>query len=97
MDVAALSDRTAVELVELVASGRVRKRVGARVGASRSLETDTLSLEQVAQIFNDDLAQRGADFRFDLDRLEDPAQVGALGATYPEAVPVGAGVSMFEV
>ena len=63
----------------------------------RRVEQDVLSLEDVARIFDEDLAERGADFRFDLDRLEDPALAVALGARYPEPVPVGAGVSVFEV
>ncbi|MFP8878999.1 MAG: hypothetical protein VCE43_05780 [Myxococcota bacterium] len=63
----------------------------------RSVEHDMLSFEEVARIFNGDLSERGADFRFDLDRLNDPAQAGALAAVYPEAVPVGAGTSVFEV
>ncbi len=62
----------------------------------RRVEQDTLSLADVARIFNEDLAERGADFRFDLGRLGDPAFAGALAAVYPEAVPVGAGVSVFD-
>ena len=58
---------------------------------------DLLSIETVAEIFNADLARRELDLRFDLDRLEDLAQTAALGAVYPEAVPVGKGVSMFDV
>jgi len=63
----------------------------------RRVEHDTLSLEEVARIFNRDLTERGADFRFELERIEDPSLIGALAAVYPESVPVGAGVSMFEV
>jgi hypothetical protein len=63
----------------------------------RRVEQDVLSLEDVARIFDEDLAERGADFRFDLDRLEDPALAFALAGRYPEPVPVGAGVSVFEV
>lgn len=61
------------------------------------VERDVLSLEEVARIFNEDLAKRGVDFRIDLEQLHDPALAGALSAVYPEAVPVGAGVSMFDV
>jgi hypothetical protein len=63
----------------------------------RRVEQDTLSLEDVARIFDEDLDERGADFRFDLRRLDDPALAGALAAVYPEAVPVGAGASVFDV
>lgn len=63
----------------------------------RRVEQDTLSLEDVVRIFDEDLAERGADFRCDLDCLADPALARALSAVYPEAVPVGAGVNMFEV
>jgi hypothetical protein len=34
--------------------------------------------------------------RFDLERLEDPAFQLAVKAVYPEAIPVGAGRSMYE-
>jgi hypothetical protein len=61
------------------------------------VKQDLLSLEDVARIFDEDLARRGADLRFDLERLNDPALALALGAIYPEPVPVGAGVSMFDV
>jgi hypothetical protein len=63
----------------------------------REVEQDMLSLEDVARIFDEDLDRRGADLRFDLERLNDPALALALGAIYPEPVPVGAGVSMFDV
>ena len=63
----------------------------------RRLEHDTLSLADVARIFNEDLAKRGVELRLDADHLDDPAIAGGLAAVYPEAVPVGAGVSMFDV
>jgi hypothetical protein len=63
----------------------------------RRVEQDLLSLEDVARIFDEDLAERGADLRFDLDRLDDPALALALAAVYPEPVPVGAGASVFDV
>jgi hypothetical protein len=63
----------------------------------RSLEDDTLSLERVARIFDEDLAARGEALRFDLERAADPDFAAALSAVYPEPVPVGAGRSMFDV
>jgi hypothetical protein len=63
----------------------------------RRLEHDTLTLSDVARIFNEDLAQRGVELRLDADHLDDPAIAGGLAAVYPEAVPSGAGVSMFDV
>ena len=63
----------------------------------RSVENDLLSLEEVARIFDEDLAARGETIRFELDRLEDPALARELAGVYPEAVPVGAGVSIFDV
>ncbi len=60
------------------------------------LEKETLSLEEMARIFDEDLASRGLDLRFDLARLEDPKQTSQLAEVYPEAIPVGAGVSVFE-
>ena len=62
----------------------------------RRVEGDSLSLEEVARVFNHDLALRGADLRFDLDRLDDPALALELGAQYPEPVPIGAGRSLFD-
>lgn len=47
-----------------------------------------LSLDDVAAVFNADLAERGLDMRLELDRLEDPALARAFGEVYPEAVPV---------
>jgi hypothetical protein len=63
----------------------------------RRVEHDLLSLETVARIYNEDLARRGADLRVELQAIEDPALPGALAAIYPEAVPIDAGVSMFDV
>jgi hypothetical protein len=62
----------------------------------RRAVADTLSLEDVARIFNADLAAKGAGFRFDLDRLDDPGLHRALGEVYAEAVPIGAGPSVFD-
>ncbi len=63
----------------------------------RRLERETLSLADVARIFNGDLAERGADFRFDLGRLDDPSLTDALAVVYPEPVPVGTRVSVFDI
>lgn len=63
----------------------------------RRVEKDTLSFADVARIFNEDLAERGADFRFDLGRLDDLSHGAALAAVYPEPVPVGTRTSMFDV
>ena len=56
---------------------------------------NALSLQDVADTFNDDLAARGATPRVDLDRLEDLTVKAELAEVYPEAVPVGALVSAF--
>jgi len=63
----------------------------------RRVEQDTLSLSDVARIFDEDLAERGADFRFDLGRLDDPSLMDALAAVYPEPVPVGSRMNVFDV
>ncbi len=55
-----------------------------------------LSLPDVAEIFNRDLARRGVDVRLDPDRLDDPGTIGAVNGVYPEAVPVGAAPSIFD-
>jgi len=60
------------------------------------LADDTLSLEEVASIFNRDLEQRGEKLRFDLERLEDPAQKDALALVYPEPIPVGTRRSIYD-
>lgn len=62
----------------------------------RRVAGDTLSLEDVARIFNTDLTARGADLRLDLARIADPGLRDALGAYYPEAVPIGARPSTFD-
>jgi hypothetical protein len=62
----------------------------------RRLAGDTLSLADVARIFDDDLAERGAGFGFDLARLEDPQLAAAVAGIYPEDVPVGALPSIFD-
>ncbi len=59
------------------------------------VEGDTLSLVDVARIFDADLAAKGVSLRFDLDRIDDPGLKDALAEVYPEAVPVGAGRSIF--
>jgi hypothetical protein len=59
------------------------------------LAGDTLSMEDVADEFADDLAERGSPVRLDLARLEDPALRAALADVYPEATPVGALRSVF--
>ncbi len=63
----------------------------------RRLADDVLPLQEVARIFDEDLAARGSDLRFDLSRVDDHAQTAALSAVYPEPKPCDAGVSMFDV
>jgi hypothetical protein len=60
------------------------------------LADDTLSVEDVAATFERDLEARGEKLRFDLERLEDPALREALALVYPEAVPVGAGPTIYD-
>jgi len=62
----------------------------------QAMADDTLALEDVGPVFDRDLEARGEKLRFDLERLEDPAFVQALQAVYPEAIPVGAGQSMYD-
>jgi hypothetical protein len=56
---------------------------------------DTLSMEDVADVFNDDLADRGSSVRFDPARADDLALKAEMATVYPEARPVGALVSAF--
>jgi len=62
----------------------------------RQQMADTLSIPDVARIFNRDLEERGADVHLDLDRIEDPALIAAVNAVYPEAVPVDKAPSIFD-
>jgi hypothetical protein len=65
--------------------------------AERERQTrETLSLPDVARIFDRDLEEKGADVRLDLTRLADPGLAAALGAVYPEAVPTGKAPSIFD-
>lgn len=57
---------------------------------------DTLSIADVARTFDHDLEEKGAEVRFDLDRIEDPGLIAAVNAVYPEAVPVGKARSIFD-
>jgi len=57
---------------------------------------DTLSIPDVARIFDGDLEEKGVDVRFDLDRIEDQGLIAAVNAVYPEAVPVGRTPSIFD-
>jgi hypothetical protein len=56
---------------------------------------DTLSLQDVADAFNDDLARRDSTVRFDLERLDDLSHKAELATVYPEATPIGAMRSVF--
>ena len=57
---------------------------------------DTLSIPEVARVFDRDLEEKGADVRFDLDRIEDPGLIAEVSAVYPEAIPVGKAPSIFD-
>jgi hypothetical protein len=63
----------------------------------RRLAEDTLSLADVARIFNEDLARKGSELRLDSDRLDDLARATALAQVYPEARPVGAAPSIYDL
>jgi hypothetical protein len=51
---------------------------------------NTLSMQDVADAFNDDLGRRALSVRFDLTRLDDPTLKAELATIYPEATPMGA-------
>jgi hypothetical protein len=57
---------------------------------------DTLSIPDVARIFDRDLEEKGAGVRLALDRLEDPGLIAAVHAVYPEPVPIGRRPSIFD-
>ena len=56
---------------------------------------NTLSLQDVADTFNDDLARKGSTVRFDLARVDDPSLKAEFAGVYTEATPVGAMRSVF--
>lgn len=58
---------------------------------------NSLSFEDVARIYDRDLEDCGAGFRFELDRLEDPSLAAALAEVYPEARPIDALPSIYEM
>lgn len=60
------------------------------------LAKDTLSVDDVAAIFDRDLEARGEKLRFDLERFEDPALAESLSLVYPEPRPVGAQPSVYD-
>jgi hypothetical protein len=62
----------------------------------RAREADSLTLDDVARIFDEGLAAAGSDLRLDLGCLDDSAHARALAEVYPEATPVGAGPSIFD-
>jgi hypothetical protein len=53
-------------------------------------QATSLSMSDVADAFNEDLARRGSEVRFDPALADDPALKAAMAIVYPEAVPVGA-------
>ena len=57
---------------------------------------DQLSIDDVARIFDEDLAKRGEAVRFDLERLEDPSFAAEVQAVYPEARPIEAGRTIYD-
>ncbi|MEE3329781.1 MAG: hypothetical protein VX246_02835 [Myxococcota bacterium] len=57
---------------------------------------DCLSFEDVARVFEADLAEKGSELRLDLDGLEDGDLAAAFGAMYPEAVPIDALRSLYD-
>jgi hypothetical protein len=62
-----------------------------RTAAERARRAaNMLSMQDVADAFNDDLARRRSPFRFDLARIDDPSLKVELATVYPEANPVGA-------
>ena len=58
--------------------------------------SQSLSIPDVVDRFNRDLAAKGTDIRLDVDQLEDPNIAAAMYGLYPEAVPQGKRVSMFD-
>jgi hypothetical protein len=70
-----------------------KAHVYANESARRRVEGDTLGLDDVVRIFNDDLARRDDPLRLTCASVADTAIRDELRRAYPEAVPVGAGAS----
>lgn len=67
-----------------------------RTAAERDARrANALSMDDVAQVFNDDLARRGDAQRLDLERADDPALNAEMAQMYPESVPMHALTSAF--
>lgn len=62
----------------------------------KRVEHDNLSLEQVVEIFNHDLQNKGVEFRVELNLVEDAQHIALLSKNYPEAKPIGACKSIFD-
>ena len=56
---------------------------------------NALSMDDVAERFNQDLAGRGSSVRFDPANLDDPELRATIEQFHPEDVPVGALRSVF--
>ena len=56
---------------------------------------NALSMDDVAERFNQDLAGRGSSVRFDPAKLDDPELRATIEHFHPEDVPVGALRSVF--
>ena len=59
-------------------------------------KNDVLSLEQVADIFNADLAERGIPLTLTAESIVEQENITALGTHYPEDIPMDAGISIFD-
>jgi hypothetical protein len=62
----------------------------------RRQTAEPLSIADVAHVLDRDLEEKGADVRFDLDRIDDLGFAMEISAHYPEAVPVGRAPSIFD-
>jgi len=62
----------------------------------RRRSAESLSMQDVVEVFNRDLAARQTGIVIDLDRIDDLNLIMAVNEVYPEAVPVGAAPSIFD-
>ena len=65
------------------------------VAARDAGKANPLSMDDVADVINNDLKGRGAAQRLDLGRVDDPECKAEMSQVYPEAVPLGALTSAF--
>jgi hypothetical protein len=85
-----------VPLSEIRVSVLMKAYVYPSAEAREESRHDRLDVPQAVEIFNRDLAERGFAERLDAEALATPGHLDVFPAAYPEAVPQGAGRSIYD-